>query len=593
MSFHIQSAKLVSAPPKIGGSFIYEPQPRKSFLLIAAPQITSEAARSIYNSLIAKDSLNDIYHKFSQLFDDLALILVVFDQASVTLTSVGDFSAAILREGSLVKLVNPSVDLVSVSGNLLTGDTFLIADHKFSRLVPEGTKKASLQKSDLAQSSDEIARLISQEVSLTDYCVLLLRVGPELMGNTAVAVGNKNPGPVFGLKQNIIKLIDLLLNRLSPEKTIFVKPFSSEGFSKRRKVTTFVIGVILLILLVTSIFFGIRQKNYLGYKQELEQSIVVVNRDFDEAEKLSAINFALARKLLVEAQTKINSLENKYPNEQQVKDLRAKVLEKLQSQAGVYQSEAALFLDLSWITAGFKMTDLSMSEGTLTLLDTANTKLVTIDVETKKTKVQASSDTLPATLFKVASYSGRNFVSSSDGVYEIGTNAKKVVNKETTQENLIKVFGGNIYLVDKSSSEITRFAGLGGTFSEGQSWLAPGITGNFGNVLALNIDGNVWLLGSDGELKKYSQGVPQNFTLGELPDFANSLADFYTEEESQYLYLLDPANNRVLVVDKSGKYKAEYTSDKIKEGKRIVVSEENKKILIVTESKIYSLDIRH
>jgi hypothetical protein len=48
-----------------------------------------------------------------------------------------------------------------------------------------------------------------------------------------------------------------------------------------------------------------------------------------------------------------------------------------------------------------------------------------------------------------------------------------------------------------------------------------------------------------------------------------------------------------LVVDKDGNYKAQYISDNIKTATKIVVSETDKKMILLEGDKLYSLDIKH
>ena len=67
----------------------------------------------------------------------------------------------------------------------------------------------------------------------------------------------------------------------------------------------------------------------------------------------------------------------------------------------------------------------------------------------------------------------------------------------------------------------------------------------------------------------------------------------YTNEELNFVYILEKDSGRVVVTDKEGNYQAQYFSDKIREANGLVVSEENGKIIIVTNEKLYSINISH
>ena len=66
-----------------------------------------------------------------------------------------------------------------------------------------------------------------------------------------------------------------------------------------------------------------------------------------------------------------------------------------------------------------------------------------------------------------------------------------------------------------------------------------------------------------------------------------------TAQELSNIYILDRQNGRVVVIDKEGKYKAQYIHDKIKGALDLAVSEKNKKIIILTGDKLLSLEVKH
>jgi hypothetical protein len=88
-------------------------------------------------------------------------------------------------------------------------------------------------------------------------------------------------------------------------------------------------------------------------------------------------------------------------------------------------------------------------------------------------------------------------------------------------------------------------------------------------------------------------GNPQNITpTGIFPVLA-SIDAVYTNESLAGVYLLDKTNKRIVVLTKDGKYKAQYLSDKIGEATDLVVSEKDKKVILLTGQKILFLEIKH
>jgi hypothetical protein len=169
-----------------------------------------------------------------------------------------------------------------------------------------------------------------------------------------------------------------------------------------------------------------------------------------------------------------------------------------------------------------------------------------------------------------------------------------VIDKTWGGDGLISAFAGNMYVLDKAGNQIYRYSGqTGGTFGPQQKWLSASTTANFSGAVAWGLDGAVYVLYPNSKVLKYSLGSPQNFSVsGVLPEIGNIDA-INADPDNQYIYLLDKAGKRVVVVDKKGKYKAQYTGDQIAGAKSLVVSEAQKQIILLTGDKLLSITIRH
>jgi len=75
------------------------------------------------------------------------------------------------------------------------------------------------------------------------------------------------------------------------------------------------------------------------------------------------------------------------------------------------------------------------------------------------------------------------------------------------------------------------------------------------------------------------------------PALGNALAVF-TSDTVKSVYILDKENKRVVVIDKDGLYLSQYVWESELKPSQIVVSEKLKKILLLAEGKIYSLELR-
>jgi hypothetical protein len=258
---------------------------------------------------------------------------------------------------------------------------------------------------------------------------------------------------------------------------------------------------------------------------------------------------------------------------------------------GEYRMDAELFIDLSLLTDDFSGEKVAFSDGEAYILDSKSKKIISVASENKKSKVFAGPSKL-GNVKDIAAYFGRVFTLNDDGIYEISETGKKVINKDWGDEALIYAYGSNIYVLDKSNSDILRFVGIASGFASKQKWLTTTSTNSFSSISTWTIDGSVWLLDSGGQILRYSLGNKIGYIPKGIP-FKGEAKYIYTNEETQSVYLVFPEDKAIVVLNKDGDYQAEYVSDKIQDTKGFVVSEKDKKIIILTGDKLYSIELKH
>ena len=107
------------------------------------------------------------------------------------------------------------------------------------------------------------------------------------------------------------------------------------------------------------------------------------------------------------------------------------------------------------------------------------------------------------------------------------------------------------------------------------------------------INGSIWVLKDDGKIVKLTLGNLQAFGLKNVAPDVDKADAIFVSEETEDFYVLESDGGRVVVVNKDGEYKAQYLSDQIKSVKSIVVSEEEKKLILLTGNKLLSIDLEH
>ena len=557
--------------------------------------------KSAFNAL--KDSLEKVFTEFKDSLGPLEIIAgAVLDDIIYTAAVYGG-QVAIYRNGMFAKIIeSKNVEVITASGYPQTGDVLILGTSGFFKEIAYGSLKASLEKGNSAAAAEFLAPQIhasnlsgrigavivkfeEKEKSLSFEKVL----GGETKEETIIPK-EKYISRFRSLGNSIGSLLEKQLHNL-PARKIYVKASKEETQLKSNKKVTFTVGIILLLLLFVSIGFGVKQKREKDYRSSYETDLTKASHNYEEAISLKDVNLTRSRELFLESRDITAELGNRGIKDQRLSDLQEQINNNQGTILGEYSVEPDLFIDLSLLTDNFTGEKTSFSDGEIFILDSKSKKIVNIVIENKKSKVFAGPSKL-GNLKDVASYFGRVFTLDEDGIYEIADARKKVIDKDWGDEALIYAYGSNIYVLDKSNSDIFRFVGGGSAFSSKQKWIGSGVTADFTNVISWAIDGSVWLLDSGGEILRYSLGNKVGFRTKGIP-FEGEAKYIYTNEEMASVYLVFPERKSIVVLTKEGEYQAEYISDKIGEVKGFVVSEKDKKIILLTGDKLYSIDLKH
>ncbi|MBN2585340.1 hypothetical protein JXA59_01685 [Patescibacteria group bacterium] len=150
-----------------------------------------------------------------------------------------------------------------------------------------------------------------------------------------------------------------------------------------------------------------------------------------------------------------------------------------------------------------------------------------------------------------------------------------------------------LYLLDPDNNNIWKYKRL----TDGYTRIAPYFEDNSGidlkGVTDFEIDGDVYTLGN-GMVTKYTSGQKIDFNLRDVPGYTgdlNAITDIFASVGTSGLYVLDPANSRVLVFDKEGAYQRQYIFSGIDNPTNIYADEAAKNLWILTGTQVYRLDL--
>lgn len=178
-----------------------------------------------------------------------------------------------------------------------------------------------------------------------------------------------------------------------------------------------------------------------------------------------------------------------------------------------------------------------------------------------------------------------------------------VANREQwVTPRLVEGYNGNFYLLDSGSGKILRYRPTSDGYSSApESYLEGDAAIDLSRAVDMAIDGNVWILYSDGTVQTFFQGRQQPFVLEQPPDgpitgpqalFTGSAAG-----DAEALFIVDSNNGRILEYDKSGKYLRQFRSadkadqEKLRKMSDLQVDEINRTFYILSSEGLFRTDI--
>lgn len=543
-----------------------------------------------------KNAIQKVADEFKGGWGDVEIAASAFVDGVIFSVATGGSSVIICREGALATILESQGEVISASGYPKDGDLILLATKTFFQKIPLEVIKTAMTSGSTERAAETFNPMIHGETESGNLGAVIMK----FEAHEPVPTESQNITPPTSTKENPMKFIREKVTALFtkfknkiPQRSIYIKSPMGDEVTSQSKKMTFSVGVILLLILIVSIGFGARQKKVNDVKKNYQGKLQVAESQVDEAIGLASVSPEKSRELFVSSEQILEEILNLKVDDPRVGILQQKIEESRGAILGEYDGTPAPFLDLSLLSSGFTGDAVSASGGNIYILDRTGKRVVSVATDTKKSKV-VSGPSVIDDAFGIASYEDTVYILGSDGIYQVGTGKTKVIEKTWTGDALISAFAGNLYVLDKSGNMIYRYSGLpGGTFGTRQNWLSAATTANFSGATGWGMDGAIYVLYPNTRVLKYSLGSPQNFSIsGVLPEIGNIDA-ISADPDNQYIYLLDTAGKRVVVIDKKGSYKAQYINDQISGAKSLVVSEAQKQIILLTGDKLLSIEIKH
>ena len=153
--------------------------------------------------------------------------------------------------------------------------------------------------------------------------------------------------------------------------------------------------------------------------------------------------------------------------------------------------------------------------------------------------------------------------------------------------NAASVFQSNLYLLDIKQAKIVKYPYLSNfLWGNPLSWYSNQKARDF---RSLAVDGSVWILTKGNSIERYYAGTLQEMLSLQIFPEPKYFSKLFTSGELPYLYLLEPSQKRIVVLDKQGLIVKQFQSPKFDGLLDFTVSQDGKIIYLLNGLKVYKI----
>lgn len=547
-------------------------------------RILSLLGKKVSNPLASLSSVEDAV---SAVWETgiTSLIVLVPVGAVVYLVLRGKGNVYVKRGKELANLMHAAG---GVSGEVREGDTILLVSHGFSRMLTHTDIVGMFDHLPAAEVAEKLTLRLHEKPGGEGAVALVFEVAgleetAPLPSAASEKVGEEPGAPPRVPREKIISLLHAVRSLRHDPKRL-----------------TRAAAIMLTSLFLISVAVGMWKQTVAKKNEHVTSALSDARHAFEEGVALLDLNPVKGRERLGEAKNLLEpvlSLVNPRTREgRDVKLLYDQVGDNLTQSLQITESALTLFYDMELLKKGASATSIALERTSLAIADESGAAVYHLDIATKKAEVVAGGEQL-AQSSSVALHGNSIYTLTPSGIVGITRTDKKlttVVPKNDGWGNVLSLvsFGGNLYLLDTAKSRIWKYTATEKGFSDIREYLNPDTLPDLSMATNMTIDGAVWVGTKKGTIIRFVQGREETFVpKGVEPVLGTDLA-VYGTDETQNIYVLDRINTRVVVLDKDGTYLAQYRFTANSSVRSFVVSEEQKKILLLVAGKLYSIDLR-
>lgn len=354
------------------------------------------------------------------------------------------------------------------------------------------------------------------------------------------------------------------------------------------------LGGVFLVLFLLSVGVGSVK---IKQKKEMEAWLAVMEpweRKEEEALALVGVNPVGARELLRGVIREVEEKEDDYVDgryESDFEELKTRLEESWKEVSGESEAVITVLTNLELLRDGLKGERLvRIDEERVLVLDGDSGVVVEVVLEDKGMDVVWGKGEDKGWK-DVAGNEDTIIVLGEEGLeYEIGGSEGKMEFDGSVLGAIgVEMFANGVYVLDGGAEEIWKFAVSGSELEERRRWLVAGEELGLSGVVDMDIDGDIWVLSSGGEVGRLRRGYQEVYSLSGGPEDMGGDAIAVSLGEGR-LVILDKKSSRVVEFDKeTGEYVKQLIGERIGRMDDVLITEDGK-LLGLGEGELFYLE---
>ncbi len=350
------------------------------------------------------------------------------------------------------------------------------------------------------------------------------------------------------------------------------------------------VGLLLTILIFIQSLIFLTQKKSVSQKDKVYQELISsIDNKFAEAESKLIYNDQIAAEnILLEIQATLDNLKlTSKQQEEEIATFKEKTRKQLNEVRRIHDVPEPL--ELSSLASLMNPQQIVQKDGNFYILDSQKIYLL------KDRTLSALSDFNQGKFFADWPQSKRLVVGNSEQffIYDITENKQANFPLSQSAGNTsvqdLNIYSNNLYVLDSKGKQFFKYPENSASFSNGQAWLKEEV--DLQDVSSFTVDGSIYTIDNQGQIKKFTKGKAEEFNYQTPNPKIGAKATIQTFRDSKYLYIIDPSNQRVVILNKDGNIKDQYTSLKFDQLLDLAIDPNEQAIYLLNGQHLYLLAV--